>query len=66
MKLIVSDRAFEHLDRIHTYLAQRNPAAADAEITAILDLIEERLLKFPEMGRVGRRKGTREFRILHF
>jgi addiction module RelE/StbE family toxin len=61
VKLILSDRALKHLDRIHTYLAERNANAADEEITAILDLVEHRLRNFPEMGRAGRRKGTREF-----
>ena len=61
MKLAISHRALKHLDRIHAYLAERNAKAANAEITAILDLVEHQILKFPNMGRMGRRKGTREF-----
>lgn len=60
MKLIISDRALNHLDRIHAYLVKRNANAADAEITAMLDLLQHRLQNFPN-GRVGRRKATREF-----
>jgi plasmid stabilization system protein ParE len=61
VKLAISDRALKHLDCIHAFLSERNANAADAEITAMLDLLEHQILKFPKMGRVGRRKGTREF-----
>ncbi len=55
-----TERAAEHLEMLHAYIAGENPSAADALIDRVVESAE-RLVQFPNMGRQGRVSGTREF-----
>ncbi len=59
MELTWRPIAVEDLQKIHRYIAQDNPAAADRIRGAILRSVE-RLANFPGLGRTGRVDGTRE------
>lgn len=52
-------RAIRSLDSIHTYITKDNPAAAARVAESILESIIQ-LEGFPQSGRPGRCKGTRE------
>lgn len=54
-----TERAAEHLEMLHTYVAEANPAAADKLIDRVLESAE-RLVQFPNIGRQGRVPGTGE------
>ncbi len=59
MEIIFSRRAVRDLSAIRAYIATDNPAAASrvaVEQVAACDRLEQ----FPERGRPGRRRGTRE------
>jgi len=47
---------------LHTYISQDNPGAADGQLELIADAARN-LANFPEIGREGRRQGTRELVI---
>ena len=59
MKIRLSSRAFHHLESIHSYISKDKPDAAANVIDRILNAIGQ-LGIHPQLGRVGRRKGTRE------
>lgn len=59
MKIIWTRLALEDLDNAYEYIAAKNPNAAMDTIDRIENAIE-RLLKYPQMGRVGLIPGTRE------
>lgn len=59
MRLVWSVLALRDLAAARAYIAHDNPAAADNQIGRILISVA-RLLRFPEIGRPGRRGGTRE------
>ena len=59
MSLRWTERAAEHLEMLHAYVADDNPRAADAMIDHVLEAAE-RLAQFPQLGRKGRVPGTRE------
>jgi toxin ParE1/3/4 len=59
VEVIWLDRALEDLDAAHVYAAAENPAAADRMLLRILDAVTH-LVDMPEMGRIGRVRGTRE------
>ena len=59
MSLRWTERVAEHLQMLHQYIADDNPAAADRLIERVLEAAE-RLAQFPRMGRQGRVSGTRE------
>jgi addiction module RelE/StbE family toxin len=48
-----------HLTSIYEYISEDSPAAADRQIEIVLSAID-RLIDFPEMGRAGRCRNTRE------
>ena len=50
MKIVVSDRARRDLLDIFSYLAERNPTAAESALHAIQDKFEH-LSRFPFIGR---------------
>jgi len=59
MQVFYTRRALRDLSNIHTHIAADNPAAASrmaVELMAACDRLEQ----FPERGRLGRRRGTRE------
>lgn len=58
MKLLFKKRAVRHLEQIHDYIAEDNPAAAKRVIERITRGID-RLSIFPMSGRRGIIKGTR-------
>jgi len=54
-----SPLARANLTSINEYISEDSPAAADRQIEIILSAID-RLIDFPEMGRQGRCRRTRE------
>lgn len=62
MKLSWLPKAIANRDAQITYIAQDNPLAAVTQGDHIAEQIEI-LLQHPEMGRPGRKKGTRELVI---
>lgn len=62
MKLLWSPTARRDLWDIRRYIAQNNPAAADSTVRRILRAVDN-LRIFPELGRLGRRAGSRELII---
>ena len=62
MRLVWTPRASHDQSAAIDYIAQDNPSAA----LDLLDQIEQQielLIQFPEMGRPGRKRGTRELVI---
>ena len=59
MRLVWAAAALRDLAAARAYIAHDNPPAADNQIGRILVSVT-RLLRFPEIGRPGRRGGTRE------
>ena len=62
MKLSWLPKAIANRDAQIAYIAQDNPGAAISQGDRIADQIEI-LLEHPEIGRPGRKKGTRELVI---
>ncbi len=59
MQVFYTRRSLRDLSHIHSYVAADNPLAASrmaVELVAACDRLEQ----FPERGRPGRRRGTRE------
>jgi len=59
MRLVWTAAALRDLAAARAYITHDNPPAADNQINLILVAVT-RLLRFPEIGRPGRRGGTRE------
>jgi plasmid stabilization system protein ParE len=59
MKLIVSEAAAADLARLHAFLADRSPAAADRAIAALVTAMQS-LDIFPERGRPSGTPNVRE------
>jgi toxin ParE1/3/4 len=59
MPIIWTSPAREQLADLHEYIAESSEPAADQQV-AILLYATNILSDFPEMGRPGRRRGTRE------
>ena len=59
MKLIVSGPAVADLERLHAFLANKNPRAAARAVTALVAAVES-LSHFPERGRPAGVPNTRE------
>lgn len=60
MRIVWTPRAAGELAAARAYIARDTPAAAAAQIERIFRAITS-LPHFPEIGRPGRRVGTREF-----
>jgi toxin ParE1/3/4 len=59
MRLVWTEPALLDLLDLRTYLANDNPVAAARQVAYVLATVK-RLSDFPEIGRPGRREGTRE------
>ena len=57
--LVWTPRAVRDLASARAYIAQDNPAASVKQVERVLRAVAT-LLQFPEIGRPGRRAGTRE------
>jgi addiction module RelE/StbE family toxin len=62
MRLVWTELAVNDLAAARAYIAQDNPSAAEHQVARVLAAIAG-LLRFPEIGRPGRRAGTRELVI---
>jgi addiction module RelE/StbE family toxin len=62
VKIVWTKRALEHLQSLHDYIAEDSKWNAALVAKRILEAVEL-LEKQPELGRVGRRLGTRELVI---
>lgn len=51
--------ASTQLANLHAFIAEDNPSAADRQAEIVVSAVD-RLVDFPEKGRRGRRRGTRE------
>ena len=63
MTIVWTDAALADLVALHAYISNDNPAAADAMLQRIVDLVERQLPRMPESGRPGRVPRTRELVI---
>ena len=63
MTVIWADAAIADLIALHVYISNDNPAAAEAMIRRIVDLVERQPPHMPESGRPGRVTKTRELVI---
>lgn len=59
MRIVWTEPAVHDLAAARAYIARDNPPAADRQVERVLAAIAG-LLQFPEIGRPGRRAGTRE------
>lgn len=59
MRIVWTEPALRDLAAARDYIARDNPPAADQQVVRVLAAVES-LLQFPEVGRPGRREGTRE------
>jgi toxin ParE1/3/4 len=59
MKPVWTRAAIRDLTHIREYIARENPDAAREIALKIVDATE-RIIQFPDVGRIGRVKGTRE------
>jgi toxin ParE1/3/4 len=59
MRVIWTLPASRHLRDIHRYISESSPEAADGQVAIVLSAASS-LAEFPEIGRPGRRRGTRE------
>lgn len=59
MRIVWTEPALRDLAAARSYIAQDNPPAADRQVERVLTAVA-RLKQFPEIGRPGRRAGTRE------
>jgi toxin ParE1/3/4 len=62
LPVIWTTPAKAQLAGLHAYISQDNPDAADGQVELIVDATRN-LAEFPEIGRDGRRSGTRELVI---
>jgi toxin ParE1/3/4 len=65
MQVVWTDPALERVDEIAVYIAQDDPDAADRWTIEPFDAVE-RLVEFPESGRMVPELGVREVRELIF
>ena len=59
MRLVWTPAALRDVASVRAYIARDNATAADNQVERIL-AVDGNLLRFPEIGRPGRRGGTRE------
>jgi toxin ParE1/3/4 len=60
MTVVWSPEAIEDLTSLRAYIAEDDPAAAQAVVLRIIQHIEQSLPNHPQIGRPGRVAGTRE------
>jgi toxin ParE1/3/4 len=61
MRVVVRERAAEQVAAIYRYIAQTNPRAAERMVDRIYGHVHRVALSgFGQLGRPGRRRGTRE------
>lgn len=63
MNIVWSPEAITDLISLRTYIAERNPDAAQRTAQRIIEMVEAVLAPNPHIGRPGRVPGTREFVI---
>jgi len=61
VKLVIREKAFADLERIHAWIAEDSPENARSVVRRICDAMEEKILAFPYIGRLGRVEDTREW-----
>jgi plasmid stabilization system protein ParE len=54
MKLIVSEAALADLERLHAFLVDKNPRAADRAVTALVAAVESLIIFLNAAGRRAR------------
>jgi len=59
VSLVWTGIAKTQLAELHTYISESNIAAADNQVAIVLHAANS-LANFPDLGRPGRRRGTRE------
>jgi len=59
LRVVWTKQADAQLDEVYEYISQDNPVAADGQLQLIGNAVQN-LGNFPELGRTGRRDGTRE------
>jgi toxin ParE1/3/4 len=59
MRIVWTEPAVHDLAAARAYIARDNPPVADRQVERVLAAVAG-LLQFPEIGRPGRRAGTRE------
>jgi addiction module RelE/StbE family toxin len=59
MRIVWTEPAVHDLAAARAYIARDNPPPADRQVERVLAAVAG-LLQFPEIGRPGRRAGTRE------
>jgi addiction module RelE/StbE family toxin len=62
LPIIWTAPASAQLAEVYAYLSQSNPSAAENQVELVVSATRN-LPEFPEMGRPGRRRGTRELVI---
>jgi addiction module RelE/StbE family toxin len=62
MRIVWSGPALRDLAFARAYIARDNPLSADQQVERVLAAVAG-LLTFPEVGRPGRRAGTRELAV---
>ena len=61
MRLVIREEAADDLDAIYNWIANDSPASAARVVAALLDRMDSILLpKLANIGRPGRKRGTRE------
>jgi toxin ParE1/3/4 len=60
MKLVFDTKALSDIEAIHDWISRDTPSIAREVVETVFSSIE-RLLLFPQMGRVGAVSGTREW-----
>jgi len=64
MMIVWTDAALADLDALRSFISNDNPAAADAMVRRIVDLVEQQLSRMPDSGRSGRVAKTRELVVV--
>lgn len=62
MKPVWTHTAIRDLDHLRDYIARENPQAASDVARRIVSATDQ-TIQFPELGRTGRMKGTRELAV---
>jgi toxin ParE1/3/4 len=62
MRIVWTDLSLWDLAAARAFIARENPSAADRQMERVFAAVAT-LLQFPEIGRSGRREGTRELVI---